>query len=79
MQQTMSAAKAIVFFCLLKGLCCDLCPRYPVGTILPEQHHIYSNEGLLDIRLVFMVIMSMFLASFSLKLVDPKYERGFIT
>ena len=37
---------------------CVVCPRYPVGSLFPEQHHLYSVQGLLDVRLIFMVIAS---------------------
>ena len=32
---------------------CSLCPTYPEGSVFQEQSHIYSQNGLLDVRLIF--------------------------
>ena len=35
-----------------------LCPTYPAGSDFQEQAHVYSENGLLDIRLIFQVVTS---------------------
>ena len=35
-----------------------LCPTYPAGSDFQEQAHVYSENGLLDIRIIFQVVTS---------------------
>ena len=52
----MSEFVVVLLQAFMAHVFCDVCPRYPAGSVLPEQHHMYSVQGLLDVRLIFNVI-----------------------